>query len=180
MDGMLPAYRLNTAVYQTGIYREKGYGRAKVKIAFPVANFGRSLVNLWNAIGAELYRLGFLNAIKLLDITFPKPFLDQCPGPLHGAPGIKSQLRITDRPIFCRSARPAVGLTTEMMLKINENVLRGGFDVVKDDELTCDTPLSPFMDRIKRMVNLVRRMEDETGWRRYYVANIIYNPSRPI
>ena len=121
--------------------------------------------------------MGFLNALKLLDLDFPKPFLDQFTGPKHGVSGIKSQLRITDRPIFCRSARPAVGLTTEMMLKINESVLRGGFDAVKDDELTCDTPLSPFMDRIKRMVNLVRHMEDETGERKYYIANIIDNPS---
>lgn len=177
-DSMLSAYRLKTSVYQTGVYREKGYWRAVVRIAFPVANFGSSLTNLWNAIGAELHRLGFLNALKLLDLDFPKPFFDQFTGPIHGVSGIKSQLRITDRPIFCRSTRPAVGLTTEMMLKINESVLRGGFDAVKDDELTCDTPLSPFVDRIKRMVNLVRHMEDETGERKYYIANIIDNPSR--
>jgi ribulose-bisphosphate carboxylase large chain len=65
-----------------------------------------------------------------------------------------------------------------MMLKINESVLRGGFDAIKDDELTCNTPLSPFMDRIKMMVNLVRRMEEETGERKYYIANIIASPLR--
>jgi ribulose-bisphosphate carboxylase large chain len=179
-DTMLSAYRLNTSVYQAGIYRKKGYWRAVVRIAFPVANFGPSLTNLWNAIGGELHRMGFLNALKLLDLDFPKPFLDQFTGPLYGVSGIRSQLHITDRPIFCRSARPAVGLTTEIMLNINENVLRGGFDAVKDDELTCDTPLSPFMDRINRMVNLVRRMEDETGERKYYIANIIGDPSRTL
>ena len=179
-DSMLPAYRLNTQVYQTGIYRPKGYWRATVRIAFPVANFGLSLTNLWNAIGGELYRLGFLNALRLLDLELPKPFLDQFTGPLHGTADIRNQLFITGRPIFCRSARPAVGLTTEVMLKINEGVLRGGFDAVKDDELTCDTPLSPFMDRIKRMVGLVRRMEDETGERKYYIANIIDNPTRTL
>ena len=179
-DTMLSAYRLNTNVYQAGIYRKKGYWRATVRIAFPVANFGPSLTNFWNAIGGELHRMGFLNALKLLDLDFPKPFLDQFTGPLYGVSGIRSQLHITERPIFCRSARPAVGLTTEIMLNINENVLRGGFDAVKDDELTCDTPLSPFMDRINRMVNLVRRMEDETGERKYYIANIIGDPSRTL
>ncbi len=177
-DSMLRTYRLNTAVYQTGIYREKGYWRAIAKIAFPIVNFGSSLTNLWNAVGAELHRMGFLNALKLMDVSLPPPLIDQFTGPLHGISGIKNQLYTKGRPIFCRSARPAVGLNTEMMLKINENVLRGGFDVVKDDELTCDTPLSPFMDRITRMVNLVRRMEDETGERKYYIANIIDEPSR--
>ncbi len=62
-DSMLPLYRLNTSVYKAGVYRPKGYWRATVKIAFPVANFGLSLTNLWNAVGAELHRMGFLNAL---------------------------------------------------------------------------------------------------------------------
>jgi ribulose 1,5-bisphosphate carboxylase large subunit-like protein len=175
---MLPFYRLSLPVYTTSVYRKKGYWCAKAKIAFPVANFGPSLTNLWSAAAGELHRLGFLNALSMLDIDLPKSFLSQFSGPMYGILGIKSQLQIEDRPIFCRSTRPAVGLTTEMMLKINESVLRGGFDAIKDDELTCNTPLSPFMDRIKMMVNLVRRMEEETGERKYYIANIIASPLR--
>ncbi|MBA7569685.1 Ribulose bisphosphate carboxylase-like protein [subsurface metagenome] len=177
-DTMLPFYRLSVPIYNQGIYRKKGYWSARVKIAFPIANFGPSLTNLWSAAGGELHRLGFLNALKMLDLDLPEAFLKQFPGPKYGISGIKSQLQIEDRPIFCRSARPAVGLTTEMMLKINEAVLRGGFDVIKDDELTNDTPLSPFRDRIKMMVNLVRRVEEETGERKYYIANIIASPLR--
>jgi len=176
----LPFYRLSIPVYSTGVYREEGYWCANAKISFPIANFGPSLTNLWSAAGGELHRLGFLNALKLLDIDAPKSFLSQLSGPRYGIPGVKSQLQTENRPIFCRSTRPAVGLTTEMMLKINEAVLRGGFDAIKDDELTCDTPLSPFTARIKMMVNLVRRMEDETGERKYYIANIIASPLRTL
>jgi len=175
---MLPFYRLSVPIYNQAIYRKKGYWRARVKIAFPIANFGASLTNLWSAAGGELHRLGFLNTLKMLDLDLPQSYLNQFPGPKYGISGIKSQLKIKDRPVFCRSARPAVGLTTEMMLKINEAVLRGGFDAVKDDELTNDTPLSPFMDRIKMMVNMVRRVEVETGEKKYYIANIIASPLR--
>jgi len=175
-DAMLPFYRLSVPIYSQGIYREKGYWSARAKIAFPIANFGASLTNLWSAACGEVHRLGFLNALKMLDLELPQSYLKQFPGPKYGISGVKSQLQIEDRPIFCRSARPAVGLTTEMMLKINEAVLRGGFDAVKDDELTNDTPLSPFRDRIRRMVNLVRRVEEETGEKKYYIANIIASP----
>ena len=175
---MLPFYRLSVPIYSQAIYRKKGYERAKVKIAFPIANFGASLTNLWSAACGELHRLGFLNTLKMLDLELPQSFLKQFPGPKYGISGIKRQLQIKNRPIFCRSARPAVGLTTEMMLKINEAVLRGGFDAVKDDELTNDTPLSPFRDRIRRMVEIVRRVEEETGEKKYYIANIIASPSR--
>lgn len=171
-EAMLPAYRLNTSIYNNGNRREKGYWCGVIKIAFPILNFNTSLTNLWNAIGGELHRLGFINAIRIIDITFPDNFLDKFSGPLHGIVGIKEKLCIKNRPIFCRSARPAVGLTTDMMLKINESVLRGGFDIIKDDELTISTPLSPFPERVKRMTNLCRRLEDETGERKYYIANI--------
>jgi ribulose-bisphosphate carboxylase large chain len=177
-DAMLPFYRLSVPIYNQAIYRKEGYWSATVKIAFPIANFGLSLTNLWSAAGGELHRLGFLNTLKMLDLELPQSFLKQFSGPKYGIAGIKSQLRIKDRPIFCRSMRPAVGLTTELMLQIDEAVLRGGFDAIKDDELTNDTPLSPFRDRIKRMVNLVRRVEEETGEGKYYIANIIASPLR--
>lgn len=171
-DTMLPSYRLHTPVYKVGRAQD-AYWRVMAVIAFPIANFEYSLTNLWNAIGGEPHRLGFFNAVKLLDIDVPESYLEHVPGPTHGSAGIKGKLRINNRPLFCRSTRPAVGLNTEQMLQINEKVLRGGFDAVKDDELTCDTTHSPFKERVPRMVELLRRMEDETGEKKYYIANVI-------
>jgi ribulose 1,5-bisphosphate carboxylase large subunit-like protein len=59
------------------------------------------------------------------------------------------------------------------MLRINESVLRGGFDVVKDDELTPDTSLSPFSERVETMVSMIRRVQDAVGERKMYFANVI-------
>ena len=171
-DSMLPQYRLKTPVYQPGVTRPSGYWQVRATLAFPIANFGTSLTNLWNAVGGELHRLGFLNALRLIDMSFPDSYLARLPGPRYGIPGIRSQLAVPDRPLFCRSTRPAVSLTTDDMIKINELVLRGGFDAIKDDELTCDTPRSPFKERIKKMVAMVRRVEDATGEKKYYVANV--------
>jgi ribulose 1,5-bisphosphate carboxylase large subunit-like protein len=76
--------------------------------------------------------------------------------------------------------QPAVGLTTEHMLEINEAVLRGGFDIVKDDELSHDSPLSPVEDRYERIAALTRTLSEETGEPKRYIANIITNPLRAI
>ncbi|HIE54523.1 MAG TPA: hypothetical protein EYP90_04975, partial [Chromatiaceae bacterium] len=95
------------------------------------------------------------------------------PGPSFGVAGIRDRLRVDDRPIFCRSMRPAVGLDTETMLKINREVLLGGFDAVKDDELTYDTPRSPFQERVKKMVEMKQDVEQQSGKKKLYFANVI-------
>ena len=63
---MLPFYRLSVPIYSRAVYRKKGYERAKVKIAFPIANFGASLTNLWSAACGELHRLGFIDSLPAL------------------------------------------------------------------------------------------------------------------
>jgi len=174
-DTFLPFYRLKTGVYQ-GNYKKSGYFSAIIKIAFPFANFGKSITNLWNSVGGEVYRMGFINTAKILDLDFPDLYLQALKGPLFGIKGIRDKFKIENRPLFIRSTRPAVGLTIEEMAKINYSVLKGGFDGVKDDELTVDNSLAPFLKRINKMVEIVKRVEDETGEKKFYLANIIDEP----
>ena len=111
--------------------------------------------------------------MALTDLKFPSALAREYPGPGFGVEGIREKLGIGHRPIFCRSMRPASGLSTDTMLQLNERVLSGGFDVIKDDELTYDTPRSPFIERVRRMVDTKHRVEDQTGEAKLYFANII-------
>lgn len=174
-ETILPKYRLKTPVYK-GNYREKGFYSCILKIAFPILNFEKSLTNLWNAVGGEIFRMGFINTIKILDIEFPMHYLESFKGPLHGVDGVRERFKVKGRPVFIRSTRPAVGLKTEEMMEIARRVLRGGFDGVKDDELTVENYLSPFEERVKKMVEMVKRVEDEMGEKKFYIANIIDDP----
>ncbi len=175
-DRLLPEFRLQTDVYE--VEPSTSRNRVRVQIAFPIANFGSSLTNLWSAMIAETFRLGFVSGLKLIDFELPDTYLAQFPGPKHGTEGIRELLQIRDRPLLCRSTRPAVGLSSKDMATINECVLRHGFDFVKDDELTCDTPLSAFADRQRQMAAMARRVEAETGEKKMCVANCIDNPRK--
>ncbi len=167
-----PLYFLNTSVY--GDSRgEKQCSVYRIVIAYPTHVFGARLTRIWNNILGEVHRLGFLSSATLVDIQLPTSLIAQFPGPRYGIQGIQARLEFADRPIFCRSMRPANGLSTDSMLEINKQVLTGGFDVIKDDELTYDSPRSPFADRVKRMVAMKKSVEDATGERKLYFANII-------
>ena len=153
-------YTLKTTVYRATT--NSIITCARVVIAYPIVNFGTSITNILNFAAGEASRLGFLTACKLLDITFPDRYLKNFEGPQFGIEGIRKKLSIT-RPLFCRSSRPAVGMTTQEMARIAEETLAAGFDCYKDDELTRDTPRSPFKERIEHMVAMKSRIEDKTG-----------------
>ncbi len=167
-----PLYFLNTPVYGKEVESLELHC-FRIVIAYPVQLFGNSLCRLWNSVFGEVHRLGFLSAVALTDLKFPSVLANEYPGPAFGVVGIREKLGIGHRPIFCRSMRPASGLSTDTILQLNERVLSGGFDVIKDDELTYDTPRSPFIDRVRRMVDMKRRVEDQTGESKLYFANII-------
>ncbi len=167
-----PVYFLNTSVYGVQTFASE-LRQFKIVIAYPVLLFGNSLTRLWNSVFGEVHRLGYLSAAALVDLTFGKSLAGAYDGPRFGVPGLRQKLGIPDRPLFCRSMRPAAGLSTESMLQINEAVLSGGFDIIKDDELTYDSARSPFADRVRRMMDMKRNVEDKTGEAKLYFANII-------
>jgi len=179
-DPLLPAYTLSTEVYAAERARRTGCSCAILRIGYPIANFGHSLTNLVNAAGAEVHRLGFMTAMRLVDIALPGELLTPLPGPRYGVSGLRRQWGVEGRPLLCRSTRPAVGLDTDAMVAIAEQVLGGGFDGIKDDELTCDTPRSPFTERVRRMVEVKRRVQERTGERKFYIANVIDDPARAL
>ena len=179
LECRVPPYYLNTPVYENKAAAEKNH-ELELTIAYPTAIFELGITRIWNIIFGEIPRLGYLTGFRLNDINFPKSLVDQFPGPRFGIQGIREKLNVFDRPLFCRSMRPAVGLTTDEMIAINRTVLSGGFDIVKDDELTYDTGRSEFLGRIRRMVEMKKTVEDATGEKKMYIANIIDDHSNSL
>jgi ribulose-bisphosphate carboxylase large chain len=142
-------------------------------IAFPRANYGDSITNMWSHIAGEVYRLGLVSYVKLMDVISPGLGELSGIGPLFGAQGIRDALGRPAGPLLCRSVRPAVGLTTDEMRAIHREALLGGCHVIKDDELTSDCKRSPSADRFRVMAQLTREAEQSSGERKLYVANAI-------
>ena len=172
MDCLQPEFRLSTEVYPTPA---TGHARRRLtlSIAYPLEAIGPSISNLWNVVLGEIPRLGFLSAARLVDIQLPPAFLAAFPGPRHGVPGLRSATGVLDRPLLCRSCRPAMGLSVQAMRDINTQVLQGGFDAVKDDELTRASSEQNYRHRVSELAAGTRAAEQHTGERKLYFANTI-------
>ena len=155
VDCLLPGYKLTTEVYpESGI--NGGMHRLSATIAFPLAILAGSIIQLWNVVLGEIPRLGFLNAMRLVDLEMPPAFLAGFTGPRHGVPGLRKQTKVNARPLLCRSCRPALVLSIDAMRAINDQVLVGGFDAVKDDELTVAASADAYRERLRTLAAALR------------------------
>lgn len=145
----------------------------EIELAIPNCLVGGKPAQLLNIIIGELPRLGYITAMQLVDVVFPPGF--GC-GPSFGQQGILQLLGKTEGPLLCRSMRPGLGLSTEVMAALHRDVLIGGFHLVKDDELIY----FPTNDDFRRHVTAVIAARDaaiaETGERKLYIANLLCEP----
>jgi ribulose-bisphosphate carboxylase large chain len=153
----------------------------RVKIAYPIANFGPRIPNMLTAIGGEgAYYSPGIYTIKLHDIIFPDSYLDQFEGPKFGVKGLRKWTEVYDRPLFLGVIKPNIGLGPKPFGDLAYQSWMGGLDIAKDDELLCDTEWSPFAERTRVLGKLRAEAEQKTGKRSIYLANITDEVDRMI
>ncbi len=166
----VPEYFLNTEVYG-GTAQDAG--SYEIELAVPASLLGHKPAQLLNVLVGELPRLGFLSSFKLADVRLPNGF---GPGPSFGRPGILNLLDKTQGPLLCRSMRPGVGLETEVMARLNRDVLAAGFHLVKDDELIFFPDISSYRNHLQSMIQARNEAMQLSGERKLYLANLICEP----
>lgn len=145
----------------------------RIRVAHPHRNFGARIPNLLSAVcGEGTFFSPGAPLVKLLDIRFPDPFLNQFPGPRFGVAGVRELLHVDDRPIFFGVIKPNIGLPPEAMAELGYQGWLGGLDVAKDDEMLCDTDWCSLERRSALLGAARRRAEEETGRPKVYLANI--------
>lgn len=65
-----------------------------IQIAFPHINFGPKIPNLLSATAGNLYEMGVFTGIKLLDMHFPKEYVDRFQGPKFGIEGTRKVVKV--------------------------------------------------------------------------------------
>lgn len=144
----------------------------EAELAFPIELFGDSLILLYNTVIGEVHNIAKFTGIKVLDIQFPKTWEHKYGGPSFGIEGIRKFLGKDKGPVLISPVKPCVGLTPDEFAKRVYHCLIGGFDGVKDDELLLDPPYCPFKERVVKTVEMITKVEKETGKKRLYFAHV--------
>jgi ribulose-bisphosphate carboxylase large chain len=112
--------------------------RASATISWPLDNIGPSLPNLLATVAGNLFELGQLSGLRLLDIRLPEAFAGAYPGPQFGVEGTRRLAGVDRRPLIGTIVKPSIGLSPDETAALARTLARAGIDFIKDDELQAD------------------------------------------
>ena len=148
------------------------FHRAEVEIAFPVANVGHNLSSLLATVAGNLFELGEVTGLRLLDLDLPPDYAAGFAGPGFGIEGTRRMAGVFERPLIGTIIKPSIGLTPAETAELVDSLCAAGIDFIKDDELIADPPYAPFADRLAAVMPVLQRHADRLGRMPMYAINI--------
>ena len=148
------------------------FSRAEIEIAFPIDNVGPNLSSLLATAAGNLFELGEVTGMRLLDIDLPESYARQFVGPQFGIPGTRELTGVHGRPIIGTIIKPSIGLTPGQTAEIVDSLCAADIDFIKDDELLADPPYAPFSKRLAAVMPVIQRHADRMGRKPMYAINI--------
>lgn len=140
-----------------------------IKIQYPSANFSPDMPAILTTVFGKLSLDG---EIKLIDLQLSDELKREFPGPKLGIQGIREKINVYDRPLLMSIFKGMLGKGMEEFSTQLRLQALGGVDLVKDDEILFDNPLTPFEDRVRMGVEVLDKVYKETGHRTLYFTNL--------
>lgn len=142
---------------------------ADITIAYPDVNFSRDIPALLVTVFGKLSMDG---KIKLIDLTFSSEFLSGFSGPKFGMQGVRDLLTVHDRPLLMSIFKSVVGYELPALREQFYLQAAGGVDLIKDDEILFENPLTPLEKRIEVCLEAAAQASKETGQKLLYAVNL--------
>ena len=143
------------------------------RICFPHEIFEKGNIPQYlSVIAGNLFGLGKLEAVRLLDIDLPEN-LCGC-GPKFGIDGVRKIVgtEVSCRPHIGTIIKPKVGLNPKDTAQVAYEAALGGLDLIKDDETLTNQSFCPLFERLEAVMDALDRAKDETGKQVLYAVNV--------
>jgi len=168
--------RRATPSYESAFAQRRGvngpYFRGEVVIGFPVDNVGANLPNLMATIAGNLFELGEVTGLRVMDIDLPVDYAAGFPGPQFGVAGTRLLCGVKERPLIGTIIKPSIGLSVDETAVLVDTLCSADIDFIKDDEVNGNPAYAPLADRVRAVMRVVNRHADRTGRKVMVAFNI--------
>lgn len=142
-------------------------------VAFPEELFEPGNIPQYlSVVAGNLFGLSALKKVRLLDVIFPQSLVSAHKGPRFGIKEAREILGVFDRPLVGTIIKPKVGLRPQETAEVAGQAVRGGLDLIKDDETLTDQSFCPMDERVEAVMAELSKVEDETGKKAFYAVNV--------
>ncbi|MGJ7582196.1 ribulose-bisphosphate carboxylase large subunit family protein [Variovorax sp. RHLX14] len=148
------------------------YTRCLLELSWPIENLGPCLPTLMATVAGNLYELRAVTGLRLLDLQLPPSFATAYQGPAFGVDGTRRLAGVARGPLIGTIIKPSVGLSAEETAFQVRELVAGGIDFIKDDELQADGPNCPFDERVRAVMRVVNDAAERTGKKAMVAFNL--------
>ena len=125
-----------------------------VKIDYPLKAFTwPNISQLLCIIQGGQSDIEIVERCRVIDIE-GLPYMNK---PVLGMKAFKKRVGATNRPLFGSIVKPKSGLTEEQLLTIVEQMIDGGSDFIKEDEIMANNSYLPLWQRVEAVSNLIAK-----------------------
>jgi ribulose-bisphosphate carboxylase large chain len=131
-----------------------------VQIAFPVVNTdwetdGISHL-LCQLMGGHI-DIDIITKCRLIKLELPKTVTKHFLGPKFGLTGFRKLTGQYGKPLFGSIVKPKIGITPEVLLEMVKQMVDGGVDFIKEDEIMVNPACAPLERRVDIIANYLAK-----------------------
>lgn len=128
------------------------YTAGMVKIAFPLANINfkeDGISQLLCHIAGGQADIIEVRECHVVDVELPVHIENLMPKPKFGIEGIRRFTGIFDKPLLGGIVKPKVGMSPKVLLEVTKQMVDGGVNFIKEDEILGNPEHCPFTERVE-------------------------------
>ena len=133
-------------------YKQKG----RVVIAFPIINtdFNTDGIShlLCQLMGGHV-DIDIIQKCRLVDLLLPESVTKCFLGPKYGISGFRKFTTQYQKPLFGSIVKPKIGISPKILLEMTKQMVDGGVDFIKEDEIMSNPSIAPLEKRVDIIAN---------------------------
>lgn len=131
-----------------------------VRIAFPVANTDwetDGVAHLLCQLMGGHVDIDIITKCRLVALDLPETVTKHFLGPKFGLSGMREFTGQYDKPLLGGIVKPKIGITPEILLEMVKQMVDGGVDFIKEDEIMSNPAVCRLEDRVEIISNYLAK-----------------------
>jgi len=131
-----------------------------VSIAFPVVNTDwetDGISHMFCQLMGGHVDINIITKCRLIKLNLPDTITRHFLGPKFGLTGMRALTGQYNKPLFGSIVKPKIGITPEVLLEMVKQMVDGGVDFIKEDEIMSSPACAPLDRRVEIIANYLSK-----------------------